>query len=352
MAKLRAVYYINQFYAGFGGEEAAGMGLSIITDEMKGPAIGVAKALEGQLEIVKILACGDNFINTDSSFDSIKEQLKQEICDAKADVFIAGPAFNAGRYGVACAKMCDFAKKQCGLPSVTAMWRENPAIGMFVRDNYILPTGETATSMRKAIDPLANFALKLAKKEKIGPARKEGYFPTGYRYNEYHEKSAADRVVDMLIEKLNGRPYRSEIEKRDFEQVPAANAIADLSSTQIGLFTTGGLVPVGNPDKLKQAFSVDYGSYDINGLNELKAGVYESIHGGYDTTAASADPHRLIPLDTMRALVAEGKIGGLFERFGATCGVGTNVENSKEIGRKLAAQFKNAGITAAILTST
>ena len=38
MAKLRAVYYINQFYAGMGGEEMADTGLHIL-NEKKGPAL-------------------------------------------------------------------------------------------------------------------------------------------------------------------------------------------------------------------------------------------------------------------------------------------------------------------------
>ena len=33
MAKLRAVYYINQFYAGMGGEEMADTGLHILEEK-------------------------------------------------------------------------------------------------------------------------------------------------------------------------------------------------------------------------------------------------------------------------------------------------------------------------------
>lgn len=33
MAKLRAVYYINQFYAGMGGEEMADTGLHILNEK-------------------------------------------------------------------------------------------------------------------------------------------------------------------------------------------------------------------------------------------------------------------------------------------------------------------------------
>ncbi len=351
MAKLRAVYYINQFYAGIGGEEKADVGLSVY-DEKKGPAAGIEPMWNDEMEVVKVLVCGDNFINTDEKFEEILPTIKEEILSANPDVFVAGPAFNAGRYGVACAKMCNYVKKELGIPSVTGMWWENPAVGMYVQDNYIISTTETASGMRKSLPKVAALALKLAKKEAIGPALKEGYLPTGHRYNEYHEKTGARRVTEILLDKLYGRPFHTEVPLRGFEQVPPAAKVENMEETTVALITTGGLVPVGNPDKLKQAFSVSYGKYDITGINSLDKGVYESIHGGYDTTDASNDPHRLIPLDAMRDLEAEGKIASIFPYFYTTCGVGTNVETSKEMGKSIAEDLKKSGVRAAILTST
>ena len=235
---LKAVHYINQFYAGIGGETMADTGFGIL-EEKKGPALGLEQLWNGEMTISKVVYCGDNYVNTDENYGEVKEKLAKVIREEKPDVFIAGPAFNAGRYGVACAKVCDYVRSELGVPSVTCMWHENPAIDMYVENNYIVPSTETAVGMRKTLPALAKLALKLARKEKIG----------------------------------------------------TAHAIA--------LFTTGGLVPVGNPDKIKQAFAVSFGIYDMTGLDALKKGVYESIHGGYDTTAASADPHRLVPLDAL-----------------------------------------------------
>jgi len=351
LASLKAVHYINQFYAGLGGEPMAHVGFSV-TDEKKGPAIGLEKAWNGEMEVVKIIFCGDNFINNDENFLKVIPEIKKVVEEVKPDVFIAGPAFNAGRYGVACAKVCDYVQKELGIPSVTAMWHENPAVNMYVRDNYIVSTTETAGGMRKSLPVLARLALKLAKKEKIEAARIEGYLRTGHRYNEYHEKTGAQRVTDMLLDKLYKRAFVTEVPLRGFEAVEPAPKITDLKKTVIALFTTGGLVPVGNPDKLKQSFSVTYGRYDIEGVDSLDKGVYESIHGGYDTTDASNDPHRLIPLDEMRELEKEGTIGGIYKYFLSTCGVGTNIESSKDIGRRIVAELKKAKVSAAIFTST
>jgi glycine reductase len=351
LAGLRAVHYINQFYAGLGGETMADVGLSVL-DEKKGPAIGLEKLWNGEMEVVKIIVCGDNFINNDENFLSASKEIKKLLEEIKPDVFIAGPAFNAGRYGVACARVCDFVRKELNIPCTTAMWHENPAVAMYGKDNYIIATTETAAGMSKSLPALAKFSLKLARGEKILASRFEGYLPTGHRYNEYHEQTGAERVTAMLLNKLYKRPFITEVPLRGFEVVTPAPKITNLKDTMIALITTGGLVPVGNPDKLRQSFSVTYGSYDVDGVDSLNKGEYESIHGGYDTTAASNDPHRLIPLDQMRALEKDGIIKGIYKYFLSTCGVGTNIESSKDIGRRIVADLKHSEISAAILTST
>ena len=81
MGKLRAVYYINQFYAGIGGEEMADVGLSVY-DEKKGPAMGIEPMWKGEMEVVKVLVCGDNYINTDARFEEILPRIKEEILSA------------------------------------------------------------------------------------------------------------------------------------------------------------------------------------------------------------------------------------------------------------------------------
>lgn len=351
MTKLRAIHYINQFYSGYGGEAKADMEL-VVLDGAKGPGVGLNGLWDDKMEIIQTLACGDNYVNDDENFNIVKEKIKEEILKHKPDVFIAGPAFNAGRYGVACAKVCDYVQNVLGVPSVTAMWHENPAISIYVRDIYILPTTEIAGGMKEILPRLAGFSLKLANNEKIEASRKDGYFPKGYRYNEYHEKTGAVRVVQMLIKKLNNKPFNTEVPLRGLEMIEPAKELKDVSAAKVALITTGGLVPIGNPDKLKQAFSVSYGRYNIKDIDKLSNKDFESIHGGYDTTFASADPHRLIPLDQVRKLEEEGKFDSIYDYFFTTCGVGTNVESSKKMGSEIAKELVDVGVTAAILTTT
>ena len=74
------------------------------------------------------------------------------------DLFIAGPAFNAGRYGVACGTICKEVQDKLGIPAVTGMYIENPGADMFKKDVYILSTANAATGMRQAVPAMANIS--------------------------------------------------------------------------------------------------------------------------------------------------------------------------------------------------
>ena len=47
------------------------------------------------------------------------------------DGVICGPAFNAGRYGVACGTICKAVEERLGIPVITGMYIENPGVDMF-----------------------------------------------------------------------------------------------------------------------------------------------------------------------------------------------------------------------------
>ena len=61
MSKKKVVHYINQFYAGMGGEDTASVGLST-QDGPVGPGLFLAENLGDDYEVVKTIICGDNTI--------------------------------------------------------------------------------------------------------------------------------------------------------------------------------------------------------------------------------------------------------------------------------------------------
>lgn len=99
MAKYKIVHYLNQFFAGIGGEDMAGYEPEC-RETVLGPGLALKAGLGEDYEIVATVICGDNYFgeNLDKATDTIIDMVKKY----EPDCFVAGPAFNAGRYGVAC----------------------------------------------------------------------------------------------------------------------------------------------------------------------------------------------------------------------------------------------------------
>lgn len=139
---------------------------------------------------------------------------------------------------------------------------------------------------------------------------------------------------------------------RDLRILNPAPPLPDLSSAVVALITEGGLVPLGNPDRLEGARSTRYLKYGLQGLDDLRQGEFESVDRGWDNTFVNQDPDRLLPLDVMREIEREKRISEIYECFYTTTGVATTVDGSRGLGRLIAADLRKQGISAAILTAT
>jgi len=115
----------------------------------------------------------------------------------------------------------------------------------------------------------------------------------------------------MLLAKLRGEPFHSEIAAPKFAGSKPAAPLRDLKSAVIALVTDGGLVPEGNPDKIEPGRPTRFTTIPISGVTSLDPNKYDAVHSGYDTAIANRDPNRLVPLDAMRELEREGAIGKL-----------------------------------------
>ncbi len=349
MAKLRVVHYINQFFAQIGGEEKAGHRPES-REGFVGPGMAFNAAFGDKAEIVGTVVCGDSYFN--ENLETATNEVLEMIASFKPDLVIAGPAFNAGRYGMACGTVASAVKNKFGIPAITGMYKENPGVDSFKREIYIIETKNSAAGMRDAVKNMAPFALKLAAGEKIGASKEEGYIPNGIRVNFFEEKIGAKRAADMLMAKLAGEPFTTEFPMPDFDRVEPRPAIKDISKATIALVTSGGIVPKGNPDHIESSSASKYGKYDIEGVADLTNNTYETAHGGYDPVYANQDADRVLPVDVLREYEKAGKIGKLHRYFYSTTGNGTAVASSKayaaEIGKELAAD----GVDAVILTST
>jgi glycine reductase len=268
------------------------------------------------------------------------------------DLFIAGPAFNAGRYGVACGTIAKAVKEELGIPVMTGMYVENPGADMYKKDLYIVSTKDNAAGMREAVPAIAKLALKLAKGEEIGSPAEEGYIERGIRKNYFATDRGSKRAVAMLASKLKGESLVTEYPMPNFDRVDPNPPVKDMAHSVIALVTSGGIVPKGNPDRIESSSASKFGKYDIEGRLDLTENDFQTAHGGYDPVYANMDADRVLPVDVIRELEKEGVIGKLHRYYYATVGNGTSVANAKKYGAEIAAQLRNDGVDAVILTST
>jgi glycine reductase len=349
MSKIKVVHYINQFFAGIGGEEKADIAPEA-REGVVGPGMALNGALGEEAEIVGTIICGDSYFN--ENLEEAQATILEMVKKFEPDMFIAGPAFNAGRYGAACGAISTFVEQQLNIPVLTAMYVENPGVDMFKKDLYIVETGNSAAAMRKAVPAMAKFALKLGKGEAIGRPAEEGYHERGIRKNLFVEKIGGERAVDMLVKKLNGEEFETEYPMPVFDNVEPGAAIKDLSKAKIALVTSGGIVPKGNPDRIESSSASKYGKYDIDGVMDLTEETYETAHGGFDPVYCNADSDRVLPVDVLRDLEKEGKIGELHRYFYSTTGNGTSTKNSRAFADEFAQELLADGVDAVIMTST
>lgn len=345
---VKIAHYINQFFAGVGGEDKADHPFEV-RDGPVGPGRAIQMALGDAAEITTSLVCGDNAFHADP--DANLESIVAAVAEAQPDLLIAGPAFNAGRYGLACGAVCAAVVERLGIPAVTGLFPDAPAVDVYRSRVVMVPTGDSAAGMKDAVAALTEVGMRLAVGAPLGPADEDGRIPMGYRRTWTTDVPVARRAVDMLLAKLRGQSFTSEISlPRGAEPVPPAPAVIDLSDVTVALVTEGGLVPEDNPDGIESSSATKWARYPIALLDD--GPVFKSIHAGYDSQWVDADPNRMVPLDAMRALEADGVIGGLHDYFYVTTGTGTTVTNAERIGTEIVKQLISDGVHAVLVTST
>lgn len=343
---LKVVHYENQFFGRVGGEDKAYQRPQVRSGPI-GPGRAVQEALGERGRVVATVICGDNYFV--ERMENVTEEVVQMIISCRPDIVIVGPAFASGRYGIACGAVSK-AIQELGIPTVTGMHKENPGVDLYKKDIYIVETADSARGMAEATSKMVNVACKLAAGQKIGKPSSEGLLPRGLIINEAVEQTAAERVVSMLLSKLRGHPFQSEVPAPRYDRVKPAPKIEDIRSSTIALVTDGGLVPKGNPDKITSRRTTHFGAYSFKGETTLGQD-FEVVHIGYDSAFVVREPNRLVPVDVMRDLERERRIGKLHETFYSTSGGVSIIEHAQKMGQTLAEKLKTEGVSGVILTS-
>jgi glycine reductase complex component B subunit gamma len=352
--KYRVIYSLNQFFAGLGGEDKAYQPPQLL-EGARGPGLLLEK-LFPHIEVAATLVVGDNYLaeKTETALREILTLLTPGFAAEGADkihLLLAGPAFNAGRYGIACGAICQAVQESFSIPALTAMYPDNPAVAEYRKDVLIAKAGKDVMAMEEAVRSMALLAIKQLNGEELFPDR-HNYIPHGRRKNYFAEKTGATRACDMLALKLAGKAFHTEYTMPVFDRVQPAPPIHDMTKAKLALVTSGGIVPRGNPDRIEASSASRFGIYSLRGLLQFSSETHQTAHGGYDPTFANADPNRILPLDAVRELESEGAFASLHDFYYSTVGNGTSVANAENYGLEIAKLLIADGVQAVILTST
>jgi glycine reductase len=216
----------------------------------------------------------------------------------------------------------------------------------------VVPTGNSAAEMGRTLTAMLTLVRKLGGRIALGPAAVEGYLPRGVRRPGMRDASGAERAVAMLVAKLAGRPFQTEIPVDAYEAVPPAPPIRDLRGATIALVTSGAIVPRGNPDHFKRCSDTKWARYSLAGLDALSSDTFECVHGGFYNQMASDNPNLVLPLDAVRELEREGAFGRLVDFYCSTTGNDQRLLDCRRNGAEIAAALVTERADGVLLVCT
>lgn len=344
---MRIVHYLNQFFGGLGGEDRAEHPLTL-REGAVGPGRALAAKLPEGIEIVGTLVCGDN--TAQAHPERVRQEALAHLQALEADLLVCGPAFESGRYGLACASVAGAAAEH-GWTALVAMHPDNPGIGLCPAGIPVVIAGRTALDMTSSLDRLARVVLQLRDRGALDQETRRCCVRRNIRRNRFDEERGAKRAVKRLLEKIRRRPCATEIRPPRFPRVDPAPPVRTEAAT-VALITTGGLVPRGNPDRLEASSATKWLAYPLGGHQTLTPEKFECIHAGIDTSHVNADPNRLLPVDMIYDLESRGLVGGVDDQLYVTVGNLTPVAQAELFAAEIAARLRERRVDAAVLTST
>ena len=351
MAKKRIVHYLNQFYAGIGGEDMADVPPSV-EEKAMGPGVALQAAFGEDAEIVATVICGDNYFGSNLEKEDFIPGLLEMIKKYEPDAFIAGPAFNAGRYGVACGAICLAVRDELKIPVVTGMYEENPGVDMYRKDMEIIVTKNSAADMRRAAPIMAKLLMKKVNGEEVLGPSIEGYHERGIRVNYWNERRGSERAVEMIVKKVKGEEFVTEYPIPKVDKGAPCAPMDTLRGKKIAIVTSGGIVPHGNPDHIESSSATKWGKYSIEGMQTATKEDWITVHGGYDRQYITEDPNLVLGLDVFRDLEREGVFGELLPYFCTTVGTGTSTNNSTRFALEFLPFLQADKVDAVVVIST
>ena len=179
-----------------------------------------------------------------------------------------------------------------------------------------------------------------------------GFIPRGKRRAIMVERAGYQRAVTMLLDKMSGMSYSSEIHVISPGRVKPAPPVSNLEECKLGMVTTGGLIPKGNPERETSGHPDRYFKYSIDKIDEMVSDDWEAFHGGYYNITSSENPNYILPLPAVRELERTGVVGSVSPTIFTMPGVGTPIEKARRFGAEIAKELEEQGVNCCILVAT
>lgn len=183
------------------------------------------------MKSVSTIICGDNYFgeNLDAATDTIIEMVKK----CEPDVFVRPLHSMPDVTALPCGTICKAVEERLGIPVITGMYIENPGVDMFRKDLIIVDTPNSAAGMPKVLPVMSALIKKMAAGEEILGPKEEGYIERGIRVNYFAEKRGSERALEMLVKKLKGEEYGTDLPMPKFDRVAPAEPVKDISTQRL-----------------------------------------------------------------------------------------------------------------------
>jgi sarcosine reductase len=169
--------------------------------------------------------------------------------------------------------------------------------------------------------------------------------------NVVMEKTGAERLVQMVLDQLAGKPIETEIRLDVYPPTTPPPAIKDVSKAKIALISSTGLINKKSP--MFPGNDCDrFVTWNIKGMSTFPAKDWTVSHGGYQEYWVREDPNRLYALPELRQMEREGKIGEISDTMFFFSGLANRWGNMRNIGRDILPMLKTEKIDAVLLVST
>lgn len=200
---VKVVHFLNQFFGGVGGEDKAGYPARVFEGPL-GPGRRLQEIAGSRASIRATMVCGDDFFHAHA--DDAVAMWRAVLIEHRPEWVVAGPCFDAGRYGLAAARICGAA--ELAIPAITGMHPDNPGMAGTKKNPliYVMPTTRGVAGLEEVLVDLCRLGAKLGHGLPIGPAALEGYLPRGIRRNRFRDSPGSVRATAMLLRRESGAP--------------------------------------------------------------------------------------------------------------------------------------------------